>query len=170
MAYRIESFLSSRLHLSPQLVDDRIYFISNLSGKLSLYRMYYGSSVPEPLLPPNIAMQNPDLVDGYSFRVLPRLEKILVMLDQDGDENYQPMFLPVDGGFPEPAFEGFFNHHRVHLEFCDLEKNIAYFLAERRDKPIQEAYRADLVGNKVEKLAESEWGAFPSAPVKTTAD
>ena len=164
MAYRIESFLSSRLHLSPQLVDDRIYFISNLSGKLSLYRMYYGSSVPEPLLPPNIAMQNPDLVEGYSFRVLPRLEKILVMLDKDGDENYQPMFLPMDGGFPEPAFDGFFNHHRVHLVLCDLEKNIAYFLAERRDKPIQEAYRADLSGNKVEKLAESEWGAFPSSP------
>ena len=54
MMYRIESFLSSRLHLAPQLVDDRIYFISNLSGKLSLYGMYYGSSVPEPLLPPYI--------------------------------------------------------------------------------------------------------------------
>jgi pimeloyl-ACP methyl ester carboxylesterase len=164
MTYRIESFLSSRLHLAPQLVGDRIYFISSLSGKLSLYGMYYGSSVPEPLLPPNIAMQNPDLVGGNSFRVLPKLNKILVMLDNNGDENYQPMFLPIDGGFPEPAFEAFFSNHRVHLLECDLDKNIAYFLAERRDKAIQEAYRGDLAGNKVEKLAESEWGAQPFCP------
>jgi pimeloyl-ACP methyl ester carboxylesterase len=164
MTYRIESFLSSRLHLAPQLVGDRIYFISNLSGKLNLYGMYYGSSVPEPLLPPYIAMQNPDLVGGSSFRVLPKLNKILVMLDKDGDENYQPMYLPIDGGFPEPAFDGFFSKHRVHLLECDLDKNIVYFLAERRDKPIQEAYRGDLAGNKVEKLAESEWGAQPLCP------
>ncbi len=66
--------------------------------------MYYGGSVPEPLLPPHIAMQNPDLVGGRSFFVFPRLDKILVMLDHDGDENYQPMLIPLEGGFPEPAF------------------------------------------------------------------
>ena len=52
MPPRIESFLSARLHLAPQLIGDRIYFISNLSGRLSLYAMNYGGSVPEPLLPP----------------------------------------------------------------------------------------------------------------------
>ncbi len=71
MNYRIKSFLSARLHLSPQSAGERIYFVSNLSGKLSLYGMYYGGSVPEPLLPPHIAMQNPDLVGGYSFFVFP---------------------------------------------------------------------------------------------------
>ena len=110
MQPRIESFLSARLHLSPQIVGDRIYFISNLSGRLSLYGMYYGGSVPEPLLPPDIAMQNPDLVGGHSFFVFPLLEKILVMLDHNGDENYQPMLIPMQGGFPEPAFEVLFNH------------------------------------------------------------
>jgi pimeloyl-ACP methyl ester carboxylesterase len=164
MAYRIESFLSSRLHLAPQLEGDRIYFISNLSGKLNLYGMYYGSSVPEPLLPPNLAMQNPELMGGIPFRVLPLLDRILIMLDQEGDENYQPMFIPIEGGFPEPAFDNFFENHRVHMIECDLEKNIAYFNAERRDKPIQEAYRGDLRTNKVTLLAESEWGAFPSTP------
>lgn len=166
MLHRIESFLSSRLHLSPQIVEDRIFFVSSLSGKLSLYAMYYGGSVPEPLLPPHLAMQNPDLVGGYSFYVFPLLDKILVMLDRDGDENYQPMLIPLDGGYPEPAFENFFANYRVHLVDCDIEKNLVYFNAERRDKPIQEAYRGDLRTNKLEKLDESEWGAFPGAPDK----
>jgi hypothetical protein len=64
---RIDSLLSARLFLSPQLVGDRLYFISNLSGRLSLYAMDYGGSVPEPLLPPEIALQNPELIDGYSY-------------------------------------------------------------------------------------------------------
>lgn len=164
MPARIESFLSARLHLSPQLVGDRIFFVSNLSGRLSLYAMYYGGSMPEPLLPPHLAMQNPDLVDGRSFFVFPLLDRILVMLDHDGDENYQPMLIPLEGGFPEPAFDNFFAKHRVHLTDCDIEKNIVYFNAERRDKPIQEAYRSDLRTDKLTKLDESEWGAFPSSP------
>ena len=54
---RIESFLSARLFLVPQIVGDRIYFISNLNGRNSLYVMDRGGSVPEPLLPPDIAQQ-----------------------------------------------------------------------------------------------------------------
>ncbi len=95
--------------------------------------MYYGGSVPEPLLPAHIAMQNPGLVGGYSFCVFPLLDKILVMLDHDGDENYQPMVIPIEGGFPEPAFDHFFSRHRVHLTSFDHEKNIVYFCAEQRD-------------------------------------
>ena len=162
MQPRIESFLSARLHLSPQILGERIYFVSNLSGHLSLYAMYYGGSLPEPLLPPHIAMQNPDLVGGRSFFVFPLLDKILVMLDHDGDENYQPMLIPIEGGFPEPAFDNFFEKYRLHLGDCDIERNIVYFNAERRDAPIQEAYRGDLRTNKLEKLAESEWGAIPA--------
>jgi pimeloyl-ACP methyl ester carboxylesterase len=162
MLPQIESFLSARLHLSPQIVGDRIYFISNLSGHLSLYGMYYGGSMPEPLLPPQIAMQNPDLVGGNSFFVFPLLDKILVMLDRDGDENYQPMLIPLDGGFPEPAFGDFFDKYRVHLGACDIDRNIVYLLAERSDGPMQEAYRADLRTHKLEKLAGSEWGPVPS--------
>jgi pimeloyl-ACP methyl ester carboxylesterase len=166
MQPRIESFLSARLHLSPQLVGDRIYFVSNMSGRLSLYGMYYGGSLPEPLLPPHLAMQNPELIGGHSFFVFPLLDKILVMLDHDGDENYQPMLIPLDGGFPEPAFDNFFKNHRVHLNECDIDKNIVYFNAERRDAPIQEAYRGNLRSGQLEKLAESEWGAYPSGYVE----
>ena len=54
MQPRIESFLCARPHRSPQIVGDRIYFVSNLSGRLSLYGMVYDGSLPEPLLPPGV--------------------------------------------------------------------------------------------------------------------
>ena len=41
-----------------------------------------------------------------SSQVFPGLGKILVMIDKDGDEAFQPMLIPMDGGFPEPAFGG----------------------------------------------------------------
>ncbi len=128
--YRIESLLSARLFLSPQLFNERIYFISNLSGRMSLYSMAYGGSVPEPLLPPHIALQNPELIGGQSFQVFPRLKKILVMLDHDGDENYQPMLIPLEGGFPEPIFQADLSDSRVHLIHSSPEDNIVYLAAE----------------------------------------
>lgn len=158
MQPRIESLMTARLFVVPQYESGRLYFLSNLTGRLSLYGMYYGGSVPEPLLPPHIALQNPHLMDGHSFYVFPALRKILVMIDRDGDENYQPMLIPIDGGFPEAAFNNFFAGYRVHLGACDKEKNIAYLLAERRDKPLVETYRADLKSNKLAKIAESQFG------------
>jgi dipeptidyl aminopeptidase/acylaminoacyl peptidase len=160
--YRIESLLSSRLFVAPQTVGDRIYFLSNMSGHLSLYAMYYGGSVPEPLLPPHIALQNPHLIGGYSFYVFPKLGKILVMIDHDGDENYQPMWIPLEGGFPEPAFNNFFAKYRAHLVGCDPEKNIAYIATDQKSSPMQISFRGDLAKNTVTKLAQSEYGAFPS--------
>jgi pimeloyl-ACP methyl ester carboxylesterase len=150
--------MSARLFVVPQHVDGQIYFLSNLSGQLSLYAMTFGGSVPEPLLPPHIALQNPHLIDGYSFFVFPKLKKILVMIDKDGDENYQPMFIPIQGGFPEPAFQNFFASYRAHLGICDSEKNIAYLFAERRDQSLIETYRADLKSGKLQKIAESQFG------------
>lgn len=164
---RIESFLSARLFFSPQLVDYAIYFISNLSGHHSLYCMDYGGSVPEPLLPPEIAMQNPELIEeGNSFFVFPRLEKILVMLDNDGDENYQPMLIPIKGGYPEPAFNNFFQNYRVHLGACDPKKNICYLSAESRREQMNETFMGDLENGKLLKIAQSPWGAFPDAHSK----
>jgi pimeloyl-ACP methyl ester carboxylesterase len=160
--YRIESFLSARLFLVPQLIGERLYFVSNLSGHLSLYGMNYGGSVPEPLLPANIALHNPHMLDGYSFYVFPRLGKILVMIDQDGDENYQPMLIPLEGGFPEPAFDNHFAKYRVHMGECDIERNLVYLLAESREESMNEAFVGDLAGNTLTKLAESEWGANPA--------
>jgi len=157
---RIESFLSARMFLAPQLVGDRIFFISNLSGRLSLYAMDYGGSVPEPLLPPDISLQNPHLIEGKIFFVFAKINKILIMLDKDGDENYQPMLLPISGGYPEPSFNGFFNNYRVHLGLCDPKKYICYLSAESRLEPINESYQANLETGELIKLAESRWGAF----------
>ncbi|MBI3167021.1 MAG: S9 family peptidase [Chloroflexi bacterium] len=158
MNYRIESLMSARLFVAPQYAFDRVYFMSNLSGHLSLYAMYHGGSVPEPLLPPHIALQNPHLIGGHSFYAFPEMEKILVMVDSDGDENYQPMLISLDGGFPEPAFDNFFAKYRVHLGECDREKGIVYLGAERRDKPWNELYRGDLKTGKLTLIAESEFG------------
>ena len=117
--FRIESLLSARLFISPQIVKDKIYFISNLSGHLSLFVMDYNGSVPQPLLPPQIALQNPILMNGHSFYTFPKLNKILVMIDNDGDENYQPMIIPIDGGFPEYIFGEALENYRVHCKLCD---------------------------------------------------
>src|SRR2546426_1262285 len=98
MTISIESLLAARLFLSPKLLGNRIFFLSNLGqgGHLSLYAMDADGSVPEPLLPARIAVQNPELVEGEVFELFPKLEKILLMLDRDGDEQYQPMLLPIE--------------------------------------------------------------------------
>jgi pimeloyl-ACP methyl ester carboxylesterase len=159
---RIESLLSGRLFLAPQLVGERLFFLSNLSGNLSLYAMDYGGSVPEPLLPPHIALQNPELIGGYLFYVLPKLGQILVMIDQDGDENYQPMLIPIDGGFPEPAFGAAFASYRVHCFDCDSERNIAYLGAESRQEQLSESFQVDLERRTIERLGGSPYGSWVS--------
>jgi hypothetical protein len=157
---RIESLLSARLFVAPQSVGDRIFFLSNLSGHLSLYSMDFGGSVPEPLLPPHIALQNPDLMNGSSFVVFPQLGKILVMIDQNGDENYQPLLIPVDGGYPEPAFGDSFENYKVHCLEHDVDANTVYLYAESREESLSSAYRGDLSSGRLDKLGESPYGSF----------
>lgn len=158
---RIESFLAARLFLVPQLVGDRIYFISNLNGRNSLYVMDRGGSVPEPLLPPDIALQNPHLMAGVSFVVFPQLGKILVMLDQDGDENYLPMTIPLEGGYPEPIFADSFTGHRVNAGGEDLERNLIFFIAQSRSESLFRSYLANLETGELTKLNESQFGGTP---------
>lgn len=159
--YRIESLLSARLFLTPQLVGDRIYFLSNSSGHLSLYAMDKGGSVPEPLLPGHIALQNPELIGGYVFYVFPKLDKILVMIDHHGDENYQPMLIPTSGGIPEPACGDALADYRVACPICEPERNLAYFNAESRSEALFTAFQANLETGTLTPLGSSRWGAFP---------
>lgn len=156
----IEALLSARLFLAPQVVDGRMYFASDLSGRLSLYVMdaREGGSVPEPLLPPQLALQRPHHVGRYLFYVFPRLNRILVMLDRDGDENYQPMFVPLSGGFPEPVFGAQLGGYRCHLDHCDPERNLAHISAESRGEALNIVYRADLATGGLTELARSSWG------------
>jgi pimeloyl-ACP methyl ester carboxylesterase len=160
---RVESLLSARLFVSPQLVGERLYFISNLAGHLSLYAMDHGGSVPEPLLPPHIALQNPHLMEGESFYAFPRLGKILVMIDRDGDENYQPMLIPLDGGFPEPAFGDRFENYRVHCLKCEPEHNLVYLSAEARQQQMIESYQGNLETGELAFMGGSPWGSFVDA-------
>jgi pimeloyl-ACP methyl ester carboxylesterase len=162
-ADRIEALLSARLFLEPQLTDGRLYFISSLSGLLSLYAIDEEGGVPEPLLPPQIALQNPELVQGYSFFVLPELRQIVVMMDRDGDENYRPFVIPIEGGFPEPLAVVSFDGYRSHLMDVDPDAAIAYFAAESRAESLIYGLRCDLRTGHVDELGRSPYGAFPVA-------
>jgi dipeptidyl aminopeptidase/acylaminoacyl peptidase len=162
-AHRIEALLSARLFVEPQLVGDRLYFVSNLSGHLSLYTMDAAGSVPEPLLPPQLALQNPELVGGHLFHVLPRLERIVLMIDENGDENYMPHVVPLEGGFPEPLAAETFSGGRSHLTDVDDETETAYFAVESREESLITSIRVDLAGGVVETLFQSPYGAFVAA-------
>jgi dipeptidyl aminopeptidase/acylaminoacyl peptidase len=161
-AKRIESLLSARVFVEPQLVGSRIVFCSNLSGHLSLYAMDDTGGVPEPLLPPQVALQNPELLGGHLFHVLPDLEQIVVMIDSDGDENYLPHLVPLEGGFPErlsDVFEG----TRAHLVEVDDATDIAYFAVESRTEALISAVRVNLATREAETLWSSPYGAFVAA-------
>ena len=162
-ADRIESLLSARLFLEPQLVDGRLYFISSLSGHLSLFAMDAAGGVPEPLLPPQIALQNPELVAGHSFFVLPELDQIVVMVDKDGDELYRPHVVPLEGGFPVPLAGDSFEAYRSHLVDVDPDAAIAYFAAESRNEALIHGLRCNLRTGEVEDLHASPYGAVPIA-------
>ena len=158
--YRIESFLSARLFLVPELIGERIFFVSNISGHLSLYVMDKGGSVPEPLLPPEIALQNPHLLEGDLFRIFPQLNKILVMIDQDGNEDYKPMLIPIDGGYPEPAFSEMFDDHRFFCTKAYPDDNLVYLRAASHTDPIFTALQLNLETGTITKLVSSVHGAF----------
>src|SRR6059036_2225404 len=80
--------------LAPRVVGDKAYFLNDSSGALSLYSMDKSGSIPQPLLPGGIALVNPHLMIGDNYVVLPRMDKIMVMVDKLGNENYQPSFIP----------------------------------------------------------------------------
>jgi acetyl esterase/lipase len=161
--YRIESLLSARQFVHPQVVGDRLYFISDLSGRLSLYVMDVHGSVPEPLLPPDVALPNPHHLDhGVAFQVLPKLGKILLMLDHDGDENYEPMFLPIEGGIPQPVYGDRFAGQQVFCPFCDSERLLALFTVDPRNSPVYTTMRADLTTLEMVDLGSSIYSNVPA--------
>ncbi len=158
--FRIESLLSARSFVSPRLVEDKLYFISNLSGHYSLYRMNYGGSVPEPLLPPHIALFNPKLTGGKLFSVFPKLGKILVLVDKDGDEAFQPMYIPIDGGFPEPAFGGQLEGNQVVMLHSSPEHNLVYLSAASLTESMFRGYQGNLESDTLEFMSQSVYGNF----------
>jgi pimeloyl-ACP methyl ester carboxylesterase len=161
--HRIESLLAARLHLEPQLAGDRLVFVSNLGGHLSLFAMDDTGSVPEQLLPATTALQNPELVGGELYVVVPELERIVVMIDADGDERYRPHTIPLGGGFPEPLAEEAFADTRSHLIDVDQRTLTAYFAVELLAESLGRVVRLDLRTGRAETLGEGKWVPFPAA-------
>ena len=157
--FNVESLLAARLFLQPQLADGRVYFISDLSGRLSLYAMDEAGSVPEPLLPPEISLMTPSLMEALPFYAFPRLGQIIVMLDQNGDENYQPMVIPLTGGIPAPLFPQFAGM-QCRLEHADGERNHCVLVVDRRKEPAQDTYRVDLAAGQLTLIGTSEYGYY----------
>jgi pimeloyl-ACP methyl ester carboxylesterase len=156
--FPIQSLLSARLLLSPQLAKDWVYFLSDMSGVISLYAMSHKGSIPEPLLPAGLALQNPHLMAGHNYCVLPKLGKILVMIDENGNENYQPCFIPLGGGIPEPIFGDKYKNEQLACLYCDAEKNVAYFFRDDRQTPDIESLRVNLATLEVTSLGKSLYG------------
>jgi esterase/lipase len=150
--------LSARLLLDPKVVGDRVFFLSDFSGVLSLYSMDKKGSIPRPLLPGGQALVNPHLMDGHNFYVLPKLGKVLVMMDKQGNENYQPMLIPLDGGIPQNALGDRYRDEKLSCVECDTENNIAYFARDDRKRPENECLRVDLSTGTVISLGESIYG------------
>jgi dienelactone hydrolase len=160
MRYRIEHLLSAPEFLSPQLTGDRIYFISNLSGQLSLWAMDAAGSLPERLLPPGVALLRPRLIEGPPFVALPELGVIVVMIDRDGDELLQPCLIPIDGGDPEPLFGDRFAGQQVQLVELDQDGRGSIWV-DPRVRPEQESYDIDVAGRRIVPLGSSSHGNVP---------
>ena len=156
----IESLLSARLFLNPELAGEHLYFVSDLSGRMSLYRMRRGGSVPEPLIPGGIALGNPKLVNGELFSVFPDLDTIVVMIDSEGDENYQPHTIPLTGGIPEPMLGDRFVGQQVNLVWADREKHLAIFSIDPRTSPEHGSFIADLSTKSLLDLGTSLYGNY----------
>lgn len=160
MTYRIEHLLSAPLFLAPQLAGDRIFFVSNLSGPLSLWAMDAAGSVPEPLLPPDVALLTPKLMLGEAFVALPDLGVIVVMLDRDGDELLQPCLVPIGGGDPRPLFGDRFAGQQVQLIELDPDGRGSIWV-DPHVRPEQEAYEIGVADASLVPLGSSQFGNVP---------
>lgn len=167
--YPLESLLSARSLLAPVLADEYVYFLSNMSGLISLYRMKKEGGMPELLLPPDIALQNPHLMIGESFVVFPKLKKILVMIDKNGNENYQACTIPLEGGIPENIFGEKYVGHQLGCVKKDVESATVYFHHDDRKTPNIESIRLNLKTMRETSLGTSIYGNYAAGASKNNS-
>ena len=158
--FPLESLLSARQLVSAKLHNDKIIFMSNIAGSYSLYEINKNGSIPVPLLPEGTALQNPHLMAGANFEIIPEMNKILVMIDQNGNELYQPCLIPIEGGIPESIFNERFSGMQVILNYFDHEKNIVYFAIDNRKEPGYELIKYNLLTKKEESFGKSQFGYY----------
>src|SRR5947199_8307724 len=156
--FPVESLLSARLMLEPENVNDRIFFLSDMSGVLSLYSMDKHGSIPEPVLPGSIALVNPHLMAGDNYHVIHKLGKLRVMIDKLGNENYQPSLIPLNGGIPEPLLGDKYRDEQIACVHLDKDRNIAYFFRDNRKTPNIECLKVNLGTGEVSSLGTSIYG------------
>src|SRR5438445_12117484 len=133
--FPIESLLSARLMMELKVAGDKVYFLSDLNGSLSLYSIEKSGSIPNPLLPHCQGLVNPHLINGENFVVLPGMGKVLIMMDKLGNENYQPCFVPLDGVTPDAILGERFKDEEVACVRCDTAQNIAYYYQDHETVP-----------------------------------
>ncbi len=79
-------------------------------------------------------------------------------MDKLGNENYQPMLVPVDGGIPERALGDMYQGEKLACVELDLERNIAYFDRDDRKNPETECLRVNVATGEVTSLGRSLYG------------
>ena len=160
--FPIGSLLSARQFLEPKIYEDTIYFISNLVGHYSLYEMKKEGSLPIPMIPESIALQNPHIMHtSASYEIFPKLNKLLVMIDDNGNELYQPFLVDLDtGGVPVLLFEDKFKNFQVNLQEVDHENNFAFFNIDDRTNPGYELILANIETGEIISFGRTQAGLF----------
>lgn len=157
MTYRIESLLAAKLYVAPEAANGRVYFYSDLGGKLSLYSMPANGLAPgeQPTLltPPDLALPNPHHLEGsVALKPLPALGGVLIMLDHNGDENYQPSLVPFEGGAPIPIFGDHFAGQQVICAHVDEDTLDALLIVDPRNAAIYNVFRVNLGTRVIREL------------------
>ena len=158
--YSIESLLSAKQLLNPQVYENSIYFLANFSGKYSLWKMERSGSLPVMLIPENIALQNPHLMNGSSFEIFPELETILIMIDKDGDENYQPMMIDIDGSPPKLLLGDNYANQQFNIAEAFNEDNIVFFNIDDRKTPGMELVKVNIQSLEVISYGKKPHGLY----------
>ena len=161
--FPIESLLSARQLVAPEISGDKVFFIANFAGSYGLYTMPKTGGVPVPLIPEGTALQNPHLMDGKNFVIFPNIDKILIMIDENGNELYQPCTVPLDGGIPEPLFGNRFSGQKLTINDFKVENNTVFFNIDDRKTPGFELLAVDLKTMKERSFGKTKYGTFASA-------
>jgi pimeloyl-ACP methyl ester carboxylesterase len=99
-------------------------------------------------------------MNGDNFVVFPNLNKILVMIDNNGDENYQPCFIPLGGGVPDSLFGQKYQKQQLSCLHYDRRRSIVYFSRDDRRTPNIECLKVNLKSREELSLGTSIYGNY----------
>ena len=135
-----------------------LYFISDLSGGLSLYAMDAGGSVPEPLLPPDIALLTPELINGEAFIAIPELGPLSWWSTVTGTRTCSSAASRSMAATPSRFSGSVRRSADGAAEFSP--EGVGTIWVDPRRRPEQEAYEIDVTTATATLLAKSRYGSF----------